>query len=302
MQARLYQRRFAWMACLLCMACMPRLGALGEGSAFGVQVMLPASQQDKTLGYYSLHLAPGAHETLEFCVSNNSEEELQVQVQANTAHTNGQGLIAYTSSAFRDESLTVDFAQLVTLEEPVITIPARGTAIVRARIQMPEQPFEGELLGGFYVAKLSPGEVAPGQGFIHEYVFGIAVRIRQGQREIEPAFVLQGAAMGEIGGFSALVLDIRNPVALVISRIPMGVRVVTMEGEEALAFDTLVSMAPNSRMPYAKVFLPPHKGLQAGDYQVQVTLTYRQKTWRMETPMTIQPWAQRISLGKECRR
>ncbi|WP_301389944.1 WxL protein peptidoglycan domain-containing protein, partial [Enterococcus entomosocium] len=67
--------------------------AIVEASApdFSVQAVLPESQSNENVSYFDLTLAPNQEEILPIQVTNNSNEEIILELSANTATTNSNG-------------------------------------------------------------------------------------------------------------------------------------------------------------------------------------------------------------------
>lgn len=293
-----YKNRVQWIAFVWAgILCLLPYGLLAEsGAGYAVQPILPETQIAGVTGYYDLVLKPEQEETLEMRVYNRGDEDITVAIQANTAFTNANGVIEYSTRVMqRDPSMEFDFANLVSVEEPTLLVPANSSAIVPLIIQMPQEPITGELLGGILVNKVydaqETGEYADQQsGVRNEFAYVVAVRIREEETKIEPTFEFTQARMEEIIGYPAMMLEIRNRQPKLYAKLAMDVRVVDQqERQQVLSFVNEVSMAPNTTMPFMKVLSDETKQLDPGTYDVHIFFTYQGETWHQQNTLLVAP-------------
>lgn len=95
-----------------------------------------------------LLLEPGETEVLQVEIFNHEDEDINVNVTPATASTNQNGLIIYEAQDTFDESLQYPIADPVAMESYSIEVPANKSKVVDIQLDMPENPFEGFLLGG----------------------------------------------------------------------------------------------------------------------------------------------------------
>lgn len=295
---KLQQKKMKWIARIGAgILCLLPYGILAESSAgYAVQPILPDTQIDGITGYYDLLLKPKQEQTLEMRVYNRGDYDITVSIQANTAFTNANGVIEYSERVMqRDPSMEFDFANLVSVEEPTMLVPANGSAIAPLIIQMPQEPIMGEMLGGILVSKVQDVQVADENtdkqsGARNEFAYVVAVRIREEETKIEPTFEFIAAKMDDIIGYPALVLEIRNKQPKLFSKLTMKVSVVNQKnGQEVLSFANEISMAPNTTMPFMKVLSDTSKQLVPGTYDVHVFLTYQGETWHQQNELLVAP-------------
>lgn len=271
-----------------------------NGAGFAIRPILPENQIDRSVGYYYLAAKPGQAQTLEMVILNRGDEDIRVMLEANTAFSNANGLIEYTFQAEKNPSLTVDFAAQVTIDAPILLVPAHGEAVAEFAIQMPEEAFEGEILGGVLVKKLPPekpeaeletSEQQPSDGLAitNVFVYTIAVRIRENDEIVEPAFEVQNARMGKMAGYPALAIDIRNPRPLIVKNLTLYVRIFADGNDEAVISFVKENrdMAPNSLMPLHHVLIAENP-LPPGLYRVEAKLLYEETVWAFDLPMVVE--------------
>lgn len=263
--------------------------AQGDTVSYAVQAVLPENQMNGQVSYFDLKVAPGQHQTLRVVVKNKSDEEIKVAIKANTAFSNGNGLIEYSHTDARDASLKVDFAKIIVPVAPVITIPANAEAVAEFVLTTPDEPFEGDVLGGFMFTKLDQARHAEGASVsiqnVYQYVIG--VRLRESEEAVNPLFELVGVEENEPRKRS-LLLHLRNSQPIIASGIELDVRIYPQDGTEpACVFErSHLAMAPNSTMAY-HLRLGDQDTLQPGAYRVSVALCYEDDTWSFETPLIV---------------
>lgn len=273
---------------------------------FVVHAVLPENQIDGA-GYYNLLMTPGQSQTIEVEVVNKLGEEIYVSVTLGNASSNPSGLIAYQPTEVRDESLALGLTDVAEIrldqlsygpeeairdiEGNVLTLAPGAAVRIPIEIVMPEEPLDGQLLGGVTVTRIRPREEAQQSALEIHSVYSYAVAIQlQSEKEpaIAPDFALLSAEITDVAGWGALTLSLRNPVPLVVAGGQMTVQVLAEGTEDPVQTHTVdrFAMAPNSTMPYTIVF-PPGGALPAGRYTVDVALTYAGNAWHMQTPLVI---------------
>ncbi|MEC5317318.1 DUF916 domain-containing protein, partial [Enterococcus casseliflavus] len=81
-------------------------------------------------------------------IVNSSSDEMTIQVEANNATTNDNGISSYLKEEERDSSLKVAFEDLAAVEEDQIAVPAKGSKKAVVNVTIPEETFKGQILGG----------------------------------------------------------------------------------------------------------------------------------------------------------
>lgn len=281
---------------LVCTAMALALGILGacamaETASIGyaVRAVLPANQLDAAAMSFDLKVTPGQQQTLEVIVMNRENEAIEVSMEANTAFTNDNGVIEFSYTEERDDSMAVDFKQIATPVETVIQVPANGEATAAFLLRVPEEPFEGVIYGGFLFTKLGQGENTEGGGMSirNIYRYAIGVRLRESEAEIAPAFELAGTELGQSEA-PPLLLYLRNPQPVVARGITLNARVYPQGGSEPVAAFTRenIEMAPQSSMR-CTLYFEDNVRLERGEYRVQTELAFDGETWQFESSLSV---------------
>ncbi|WP_339099484.1 hypothetical protein IGL98_003264 [Enterococcus sp. DIV0840] len=117
-------------------------------SGFSYEVVQPANQLNKNVGYYDLLMQKGQKQKVELILHNTNQKALDVSIKLNSAKTNGNGVIDYGPNDLKEDvSLKHKFTDIVKAPERV-TVPARSDKKVVIEIAMPEDTVEGLIAGG----------------------------------------------------------------------------------------------------------------------------------------------------------
>lgn len=263
---------------------------------FSVRAMLPENQMTHDVSYFYLNTQPGQKQALSVSIHNRGDEDILVGVQASTAFTNANGAIDYSGRIPDGKKPAIDFLSLIAIDDPNVLVRAGQTATAEILLKMPDDPFDGEVLGGLIFTELPSEETSDpqenptvsGMSIQHVFNYCIAVRLVQGDfASLAPEFVLESAEIGEKAGFPSLIVNIRNQSRLVAKDATLWIHVYAQDQTEVLSFlSQKVSMAPDSTMPYS-VYLQDGSPLSAGTYRVCAALYLEEKTWDFETLLTI---------------
>ena len=264
-----------------------------ERTRFSVRAVLPQNQMDAELSYFYLEMQPNQTQTLRVSIRNDDSRDIFINVQANTAFSNASGTIDYSASQGRNTENGIDFQSLITLPESRVLVPAHGQAYAEFVLQMPEEGFDGELLGGLVFTREEEPEEAPpksettgGMKVRHVFNYCIAVRLTQGrpipQEADEPK--LMDVQIGEKAGFPALIVLANNAQPRILKDMRMDIHLYPQNANNAVVSfkDLTVSMAPYSTMPYT-ILLREENALQPGSYRALVTLQLEEEIWNYET-------------------
>ena len=124
-----------------------------DAVGFSVQAVLPDNQTNADVTYFDLLVSPGDEQVLEVKIFNHENQTLKVNVTPTTASTNRNALIVYEPQETYDDSLAYPISELITVEDNQITVPANDMVTVELKLTVPEEPFDGIMLGGLHFEK-----------------------------------------------------------------------------------------------------------------------------------------------------
>ena len=133
---------------------LPQSGYAQEGDVeFSVKAIIPDNQIDTKKSYFDLRMKPKQKQEIETILYNSSDKEITINISVHNATTNQNGLIVYEQDAKIDPSLKIPLNTIVTVSDQKITIPAYRSKTITATIGMPDDEFDGTILGGLHFEK-----------------------------------------------------------------------------------------------------------------------------------------------------
>ncbi len=115
---------------------------------FAVTAVIPENQIDKNQSYFDLKMKPGQKQTLQVQMKNDTDKDVIVETYANTAITNSNGIVDYsTKNPKFDSTLKFPFSKIAKVQKET-KIPAKSTVTLDVNVEMPNEPFDGVILGG----------------------------------------------------------------------------------------------------------------------------------------------------------
>ncbi|MBU5583610.1 DUF916 domain-containing protein, partial [Enterococcus sp. S181_ASV_20] len=110
---------------------------------FAVTPKASENQIDKQKTYFDLLLAPNQEDTLTVDLRNDTDKEVVIEAQINSATTNGNGVVEYSKNEIKpDETLKYNIKEYVEAPEE-ITLKPQSAAEYKVKIHMPNEKFAG---------------------------------------------------------------------------------------------------------------------------------------------------------------
>lgn len=281
-------RRFKWVFALglLLLMCAPSVAHAEDGVAFSVKAVIPENQRDLNQSYFDLRVEQGQVQEVETMILNRSDEEIIVDVALNDASTNRNGVIVYDDPAavvHRENSLT-DFTML---EQTEVTIQPGETESVFATISVPEETFDGVVIGGlrFQERKNVNDEESEGVAILNEYAYVIGLQLSQNDSELEPLIDLTDVEPGLSNSRTAVIATLQNMQPMIMRDLAITADV--YEGDTLVRTASMeeVRLAPESSMDF--VINWENYAIEAGDYRVELTASSEQGEWTFSEDFTI---------------
>ena len=257
----------------------PVMAAPETEAGFYVHAKLPENQLDKTLTYFDLRMQPEQTQTLEIEIINQLDMPLVIDVEAISASTNRHGIIDYKTPFVRDETLRFPFSTLAKVRDKTLTVPARSSQTAAITITMPEESFDGIILGGLtFTRKQDKLESSKTTIMNNVFSYVVGVKLSESDVVVNPQFELINVAPQSVHYQPEFVHAIRNSQASIVKNMDVEVTVKSKNGVIwAQAEKSNIDMAPNSILPLGA----PLNGstFVAGEYISDVTVTYDGQTF-----------------------
>lgn len=260
-----------------------------------VRALLPENQIDPTVTYFDLRMKPRETQEIIVEIVNETQEELSVHVEAISASTSRNGVIDYKTPDVRDKTLKVGFTDIASLEKNQVNIPAQSTLPVPVLLTMPEESYDGVVLGGLVFTKETE-QTGDAEGMVlnNIYSYVIGVKLSETDVDVQPEFELESVQANTVNYMPTMVHNIRNKNAAIAKNIMIDIKIYDQKNQLVSAFQREgMDMAPCSVMPLA---VTPSNTPEAesqgrlvpGEYTSMTTLIQNEKTWNFEQKFVIE--------------
>jgi hypothetical protein len=266
----------------------PSLIYADERVDFSVKAVLPKNQLDTGKSYFDLRMKPGQIQVIEVILYNNHpKEELLIEATINNATTNQNGLIVYDEEKDIDASLKTPVSEIVKFEEEEITIAAGESKTIKATISMPEEEFEGILLGGLHFQKVLQEEQATeGVSIQNQYAYVIGLQLSENDQLVKPELKFLSVESKLVNYRTAVQARIQNSQPVLMENIKVNAEVYKDKDSEPYKTSASeIKMAPNSTIDYTIDW--ENERLQAGNYLLKLKMDDGTDQWEWEEPFTI---------------
>lgn len=255
---------------------------------FSVQTIIPDNQIDKTQTYFDLKMTPKQEQDLEVEMRNDTEKDVTIEVGANNAVTNDNGIVDYNSpNKEKDSTLKISFKDIVTVEKEV-TIPAKSQQKLKVKIIMPDKSYDGVILGGIYFKEKENSETENKDvQVINTYAYTIGVKLTETETEVKPNLVVNAVEASQVNYRNAVKATIQNTEAAILKDLIIDGKVYEKGKSEVLyqSKQEGLRMAPNSSFNYA--ISTNNKEFKPGTYVFKGEATAGEQNWKFEKEFTI---------------
>lgn len=255
---------------------------------FYVKAKLPENQLNADRSYFDLRMNPEQVQTIEVEVINKTDKDLNFAAKINDASTNSVGAVEYQIDGVRDESLKYSLTEIAVLEQEEFSVKPNQTYTFKINLAMPEETFDGELIGGIIITKINDQgdeEAAMSINNIFSYVVGL--RLTQTDEKVSPDLELIDIKPETVNYRSAIVHSIRNSSPVLLEKSTMQIDIVKKGGQKPVWSETkdMLKMAPSSLMDY-NMYIDASK-IETGDYISTVLIKSPEQEWRFQQEFTI---------------
>lgn len=261
--------------------------ASAEAMSYSVKANIPDNQIDKNLTYFDLRMSPGETQTISLTVQNSSTEEITLIIEPNTAITNQNGVIDYSSNDHeKDSSLKYAFSDIISPAQEV-TLAGNETKEVSFTIEMPEESFDGIILGGFHVYEVNLDNESTSEQIKNKYAYVIGAKLSVTDTIVEPDLTLNEVEATLINYRTHITANLQNTEATIINDLEVTAQI-TKEGEDEVLYETTnsnLSMAPNSNFDFPISL--NNQALEAGKYRIYIHATDGDQTWEFDKTFEI---------------
>jgi len=264
--------------------------ASANQAGFSISPNFPENQYPGSTGFFDLRVIPGQCQEISINIINSGDEDMTVEINLFTAGTNRNGIVDYTTEAIADKTMAFPFSQIASSPaQDEVIIPAGHQTTVPIFIDIPEDGFDGIILGSIHVLRgISEEERTQAGMFVNRFAQVIIVRLQENYNPVPVDFILGDVGLETLYHSAAIVSEIRNPKP----RLTMGAVInaqVYPVGQDTAIFainDMKADFAPNSVLRLSMIDRAGY-GISAGDYIARYQIEHNGEIWGFEREFTI---------------
>ena len=163
-------------------------------------------------------MAPNQEDTLTVDLRNDTDKEVVIEAQINSATTNGNGVVEYSKNEIKpDETLKYNIKDYVEAPEE-ITLKPQSAAEYKVKIHMPNEKFAGVIAGGITFKEkttdqtnISSDKNDKGLAIKNEYSYVVALLMRQTTENGSPDLKLQRVIPNQRNARNVIQGNLQNP-------------------------------------------------------------------------------------------
>ncbi|CAD5897490.1 conserved exported hypothetical protein [Carnobacterium maltaromaticum] len=255
-----------------------------SGSEYTVRAILAKNQNPTISSYFDVTVTLGDEQIFTIVIENNTTEEKEYKIEPGTAVTNSNGVIEYSKkNSKKDTTLINNFEDLIS-DAQTVKLAANEKKQVDFVFEVPNEKFDGILLGGFVVTPIEKKN--SNQPIINVYTHTIAAVIRESSAPVEPELKLNKIKVGQINYHNVIQSEIQNKKPMIMSKLKIE-SVITKKGESKVLYEESkenFKMAPNSTLNYP---ISIKEKFTAGDYTVHINASNQDENWKFTKNFTI---------------
>ncbi|MGX7265088.1 DUF916 and DUF3324 domain-containing protein [Enterococcus crotali] len=266
--------------------------ASADTMAYSVKANIPENQIDKSKTYFDLKMTPGQKQDVSLTISNSSKEKVTIIITPNIAVTNQNGVIDYNQEKVKpDASLKTPITDIIS-DKQKVTLEPQETKDVVFTLQMPETPFDGTILGGFYVTKEATEKEEKDSESVqikNRYSYVIGIQLRENEQAVKPVLQLNDVKPTLQNYRTAISANLQNTQATIINDLEVEAKI-SKKGSTEVLYETTkkdMSMAPNSNFYFP--IMMDNQPLKAGKYTLRLSAKDKTEAWKFEQDFDISP-------------
>lgn len=263
-----------------------------EASKFVVNGNIQKNNNGDDKSYFDLKMKAGEKRKISLFLSNTSQEDLVLAIKPNTAITNQNGVIDYTATLSvkkLDKSLQVSFSDLIKGPKKV-TLKAGEKKEIFYEINMPEEKFDGMILGGFYISEQTPNETAKTKDNVmikNKVSYAIAVVLSETDEKVTSELKLNQVKPALQNYRTSVTANIQNTQPEIIRDLEVTAKVSKVNGQEVIHETNKkdMKMAPNSNFDFPITW--DNQALKPGKYILNLTADSKNGSWKFSKEFEI---------------
>lgn len=281
-------------ACIIAIICFPGQHAEAtDNSSFSVKAILPENQAS-SVTYFDLQMTPKQKQTIKVDITNHSKEEIIINCVANTAITNEMGYVDYSIPNTKpDKTLKYSFSDIAKESASEIKLKPNETKAWAVDIQMPDDSYDGIILGGLHFQEKKEEEKDKESKqekevqIKNEYAYVIGVKLTEKPIVVKPDLELNKIKATTRNYRNVVEMNLQNTKATLVGGLSVDAKIYKKGSDKVLRQSkrTDLSMAPNSNFNYSVDW--ENQTLKPGKYKLHLVAKNKDDEWKWTKEFTI---------------
>ncbi|TDM14936.1 DUF916 and DUF3324 domain-containing protein [Macrococcus bovicus] len=254
---------------------------------FSVAPVFPDNQSEEITDYFDLEMKPGDEQQLKVKLFNTTAKMKEITISANSAVTNGNGLIVYDGSLKSEQQQP--FSELAEVKEKTVKLAPGETRTTSIKVKAPDKDFDGELLGGLHFLQKADTDETGSVQIKNNYAYVIAVRLHEQGNDtaVEPKLSLKKVKPALAGYRTAVKATFVNEEPVRMSKLKFDAQVFRKGSDKPLYVQSIDSFAIAPDGTFEVPMLLNNQPLEAGDYIYKATFKDGSQTYPLQKEFTI---------------
>ncbi|WP_314067025.1 WxL protein peptidoglycan domain-containing protein [uncultured Vagococcus sp.] len=259
-----------------------------EGIGFSYRNMMPENQIGEG-NYFDLLVKPSQKQTVITEVTNETDDELKLNVHVSDAKTGETGIIEYSPSSLKNTNgLKVKLTDIAQAPKEV-RLKKGETKQIEIDLTIPKKEFEGVILGGIELQKVSKEEKTKDKVMIrNEYTYVYSVSLRESlesESSIKGSMSPNNSIFVTKGGKNMAKASFNNDTPTIVREMVVESYVTASDSDRVLAESKLeqMRMAPYSQIDFPIMMDKP----KVGSYMTHTKVTVGQLSWEWQEPFEV---------------
>ena len=257
---------------------------------FSVEGVPNSNQIDKNSGYFFLKEKPGQQDTIKIKLINSSNQNKTLCIKIVDANTNSNGIIDYSGKIANDSTLKIPLTSIVKSKVKEIELPKNSTQETELKINMPNKPINGVILGGVVVSEKKDKKNQDTGIVGNDYCYTIGIVLTNEDKVNlfkNISVTLENVIADLSSGKKVVQADILNPNPYIFSKAQVKGAVYSEDGTKKIKENSMdnVSIAPYSCLPFQIDW--GKEDLKPGKYLFKGTVKTAENTWNFERKFDI---------------
>lgn len=263
---------------------------------FSIDPVLPENQAKGGNTYFDLVVHPGEKQEIIVKLKNDTEKDVIVETLVNPATTNINGVVEYGETEQKlDNTAKYNIADLLSAKDNEIVIPAKSEKEAKFQLDIPVDPFNGELAGGITFKEKDSDkntdnkktESSNGLAIENNYAYVLAVVLRESDKLPEKSLNLNKVEADQVNARNVINAELSNPEPRYLNKLTIKTVIKRKNTDEILYSNSKenMQMAPNTSFKFPTKL--EGKKLEAGKYTLEVYAQSGEKKWSFNKDFSI---------------